>query len=238
MIQGGSARILWRCLGRCAWAVAHPPCKIHRGARLEARSALGRFNVLFPGAAVHESAIGDHTYLQQNAAVMNAEIGKFCSIAGGAFVGLPQHALDNVSSHPAFYLRNTPLAKTYATSDLFQVSRRTFLGHDVWVGQNALIMGGVRVGTGAVIGCAAVVTKDVPDYAIVVGSPARVIRFRFSEETIRRLLATKWWDRSEEWRERNVDVFKDPGQLFQQLASEANLNQRPGPDGVRVEEGR
>ena len=67
------------------------------------------------------------------------------------------------------------------------------MGHDIWVGDNAVVVGGVSIGTGAVIGAGAVVTRDVEPYAIVVGSPARVIRHRFDEETRRRLLELEWW---------------------------------------------
>ena len=73
------------------------------------------------------------------------------------------------------------------------------IGNDVWIGRNAIIMDGVTVGTGAIVGAAAVVTKDVPPYAIVAGVPARIIRYRFDEGTVKRLLANRWWDYPEEF---------------------------------------
>jgi len=72
------------------------------------------------------------------------------------------------------------------------------LGNDVWIGANTLIMGGIKVGDGAIIGAGAVVTKDIPAYAIAVGCPAKVIRYRFDEPTIGRLLALQWWNKPDQ----------------------------------------
>ena len=80
-----------------------------------------------------------------------------------------------------------------------------------------MIMSGVTVGTGAIIGAGSIVTKDVPPYAIVVGAPARLLRYRFDEELINRLLASKWWEMSDNWLEAHVDQFLDPIRLLAAL---------------------
>lgn len=80
----------------------------------------------------------------------------------------------------------------------FPKTRQAIIGNDVWIGAHATIVNGVRIGTGAVIGAGAVITKDVPPYAIVVGNPARVVKYRFSENIIHKLLAIKWWNWSPE----------------------------------------
>lgn len=72
------------------------------------------------------------------------------------------------------------------------------IGNDVWIGNNAVILSGVKIGNGAVIGMNAVVSKDVPDYAVVVGNPARVVKYRFMPEQIQRLLSIAWWNWSDE----------------------------------------
>ena len=83
------------------------------------------------------------------------------------------------------------------------------IGNDVWIGTNATILPGVNVGDGAVIGTEAVVTKDVPPYAIVGGNPAKIIKYRFDEETIAKLLQIKWWDLSHKMIIENIDQFFD-----------------------------
>ncbi|MEI6070385.1 MAG: CatB-related O-acetyltransferase [Verrucomicrobiae bacterium] len=163
--------------------------------------------MIFNDTNVVDSKIGRHTYLQKRTLVFRSDVGNFCSIAMGASVGLPQHSTNMVSSHPAFYLKNTPLVKTFSSSDVGESSPRTQIGHDVWIGQNACIMAGVRIGCGAVIGAGAVVTKDVPGYAIVGGVPAKLIRYRFNESTRASLLESAWWDRSDLWLEEHAADF-------------------------------
>lgn len=87
------------------------------------------------------------------------------------------------------------------------------IGHDVWIGANAIILGGIRLGQGAVVGAGAVVTKDVEPYAIVGGIPARVIRYRFSPETIRAIESTNWWEADETLLARNAHLFRHPDQF-------------------------
>ena len=184
---------------------------------MDERSILGSYNVLFTNVKIYSSIIGDHTYVQENSIINDAEIGKFCSIAMGVSVGVPQHSMASVSSHPAFYLRNTPLAKTYSVRDMFATSKRTFISHDVWIGQNAIIMSGLQVGVGAVIGAGAVVTRDVPAYAVVGGVPAQIIKYRFDEKLRNDLLASKWWDMPEEWMKSNYSLLQDPLKLLECL---------------------
>ena len=85
----------------------------------------------------------------------------------------------------------------------------TVIGNDVWIGQNVTIMPGVKVGDGCIIGTNAVVAKDIPPYSIAVGNPARVIKRRFEENTIERLLKLKWWDMPIETIEENYELLQD-----------------------------
>jgi acetyltransferase-like isoleucine patch superfamily enzyme len=193
----------------------YPTCQFFPGISIDKQSMLGSYNVLFDNVTILASAIGDHTYVQKNSIICDAEIGKFCSIAMGVSIGLPQHSISTVSSHPAFYLKNTPLAKTYSDRDAFTTSKKTIIGHDVWIGQNAIIMNGLRIGIGAVIGAGSVVTRDIPEYAVVGGVPAKIIRYRFDEKIRNDLLESKWWDMSEEWLEKNYLLFDDPVKLLE-----------------------
>lgn len=88
------------------------------------------------------------------------------------------------------------------------------IGNDVWIGRGATVLPGVSIGHGAVVGADAVVTRDVPPYAIVAGNPARVIRFRFSEATIPRMLEIRWWDWNDEKIKMEVDALTGPIDAF------------------------
>lgn len=122
-------------------------------------------------------------------------IGCYCSIGSGAsfiMAGNQGHRYDWLSSFPFFYM---PDVEHFSASiDGFQRAGDTVIGHDVWIGSEAMIMPGIRIGDGAVIGSRALVTKDVEAYAIIGGNPAKLIKKRFSDDHISLLLEMKWWD--------------------------------------------
>lgn len=123
-------------------------------------------------------------------------IGKFCSIACGAkfLLNSANHALGSLSTYPfpIFYDEWGLEGKNVA--DAWDNKGDIALGNDVWIGYEAVILAGVTIGDGAIIGARAVVTRDVPPYAIVGGVPARLIRRRFDDATIEALLDLRWWD--------------------------------------------
>jgi acetyltransferase-like isoleucine patch superfamily enzyme len=162
-------------------------------------STLGNYNVLFSNVVVLDSSIGDHTYVQKDTLIQKAVIGRFCSISIGVKIGLGQHPTHHVSTHPSFFSSSPPLARVFSTTDTFSPIKKTVIGHDVWIGINALVMDGIAIGTGAIVAAGAVVTKDVPDYAIVAGVPAKIIKYRFDEETRTKLMKTQWWSRTDDW---------------------------------------
>lgn len=154
--------------------------------------------------------------------IYTTDIGRYCSIAQNTNIGQANHPMQFLSTSPTFFEKSFKIStgvsfpfkieydsdKPHAatsTAATAAVAKRTRLGNDVWVGHGAIIIAGVTVGDGAVVGAGAVVTKDVPPYAIVGGVPARVIRYRFDEETIRRLLDLKWWIFAP-WQLRDVDI--------------------------------
>lgn len=124
-------------------------------------------------------------------------IGKYCSIGSGAvfvMAGNQGHRMDWVSTFPFYFQANI----FKASQNAYEKSGDTVIDNDVWIGSEAMIMAGVHIGSGTVVAARAVVTKDVPPYAVVGGNPAQVIKYRFDTETIAQLLKLKWWDWSEE----------------------------------------
>jgi acetyltransferase-like isoleucine patch superfamily enzyme len=135
-------------------------------------------------------------------------IGKYCSI--GPFTNIctgGMHLIDLVSSYSFEWAF---LGPDVAMKRYRPPPRNTVIGSDVWIGTHAHILEGARVGHGAVVGARAVVRSDVPDYAIVVGNPAVVVRYRFSNATVRRLLRIAWWDWPEEVIRANMEWFYRP----------------------------
>jgi acetyltransferase-like isoleucine patch superfamily enzyme len=124
-------------------------------------------------------------------------IGNFCSIAQEVTIHLGgNHRMDRVTTYPFVgFPDNWPEAEFLPVEEVYGVSKGdVVIGNDVWIGYGATILSGVRIGDGAVIGARALVARDVEPYAIVAGNPARLVRKRFDEDTIRQLLEIRWWD--------------------------------------------
>ncbi|WP_158827055.1 CatB-related O-acetyltransferase [Mucilaginibacter lacusdianchii] len=125
-------------------------------------------------------------------------IGKFCAIASGVkfIMNGANHELKPISTFPFFIFGNgwEQMLDEVEMDGKFPYKGDTIVGNDVWIGNGATILPGVRIGNGAIIASEAVVTKDIPDYAIVGGNPARVIRKRFADTDIERLLDIAWWN--------------------------------------------
>jgi acetyltransferase-like isoleucine patch superfamily enzyme len=185
-------------------------CVVPSSTILAAPSSLGKCVILGKQVLVARSTIGDYSYLRDQCQVRNTEIGKYCSIAFGVHTGLGLHPLSPfVSTHPAFFLRREANGWRFADRDCHPQFKPVKIGNDVWIGLRASIRDGVTVGDGAIIGAGAVVVADVPPYAIVGGTPAKLIRYRFPPDVIEFLLAFKWWDKSPEWIQENWSKFHD-----------------------------
>ncbi|EFH09663.1 CatB-related O-acetyltransferase [Pseudoroseomonas cervicalis] len=154
----------------------------------------GRFNEVGARTRIAESSMGDYAYVVNDSDIIYTEIGPFCSIAAQVRINPGNHPLDRVAlSHFTYRASAYGLGEDEAGFFDWRRSKPVKLGADAWVGHGAIILPGVTVGIGAAIGAGAVVTKDVPDYAIVVGNPGRVLRYRFPPEIQAALKRIAWW---------------------------------------------
>lgn len=185
-------------------------CGISFVAIIDAQSRISRKSKIYRFAKVANSSIGDYSYVGPHTWVINAEVGKFCSIAPNCKIGLAAHSVNFLSTSPIFTETKNGTGHSWSKTNFFNPSNLTVVGNDVWIGERALIMGGVKIGDGAVVGAGAVVTKDVPNYAIVGGVPARLIRYRFDAEFIEKLKKLKWWDIPDTKLKIHLENFQKP----------------------------
>jgi len=169
--------------------------RIARGVsiRSEAKVTIGRYTSLNgPGMDIR-------------AHINEVKIGSFCSIARGTTIQEFNHQYDRLSS---YYMHQNIFGES--VSNDIESKGSIIIGNDVWIGASSIILSGVKVGNGAVIAANSVVTKDVPDYAIVGGNPAKVLKMRFDDVLIDKLLEIEWWNWNLSKMKRNKELFKKP----------------------------
>jgi len=159
---------------------------------------MGKHVKVYPVAVMRNCDIGDYTYISDNSILSDTTIGKFCSIGPNLMCGWGIHPTNGISTAPMFYSTNKPNGVTLSETDKIKEHKKITIGNDVFIGANVTILDGVTIGDGAVIGAGAVVSKDIPPYAIAVGSPIEIRSYRFSESNIKNLLDIEWWNFSDE----------------------------------------
>lgn len=169
---------------------------------------VNRNNYIGNNVTLSNVQIDSYTYINSNTQIRNCKIGKFCSIGSNVKIVLGFHPIDLISTHPAFYSNNKAF-KTFSDKTYFEEYKEVTIGNDVWIGQGAIIVGGITIGNGAVIAANAVVTKDISAYTVVGGVPAKEIKKRFDDQKVEMLQKSKWWDNSEKWFENNWRAIKD-----------------------------
>lgn len=164
------------------------------------------------GTHIVNSTMNRYSYIGNFCSVVNTKIGSFCSIADYCIIGGANHPMNWVSTSPVFHEGKNILNKNFSEFS-FNPYLETKIGNDVWIGARCLIKSGISIGDGSIIGMGSVVTRDVEPYTIVAGVPAKLIRKRFDDETIEKLLDTKWWNLSNQKIENisrhmnNIDAF-------------------------------
>jgi phosphonate metabolism protein (transferase hexapeptide repeat family) len=167
----------------------HPTAEL-KGCRIGRHASVGERTVL------REVTVGDFSYFERHAEAIYTDIGKFCSIAANTRINALEHPLERATTHKVSYRPNEYFRYLGVDQEFRERRRRkrVTIGNDVWIGHGAVILPGVAIGNGAVVGANAVVTRDVPAFAVVAGVPARMIRLRFAEKIATRLENMAWWD--------------------------------------------
>lgn len=189
-----------------------------KGSKVDSKSILQGNNKIGRNSEIARCNIGKGSYISENAIIKDTVIGKFCCIGPEVKIIIGNHPSSKfISTHPAFYSIRGQAGFTYVKKNKFEefiyadkVEKKVvIIGNDVWIGYGAKIMNGVTIGDGAIIAAGAIVNKNVEPYAIYGGIPAKLIKYRFDEKDIKKLCKFKWWNKSEEWLNKNNEIFED-----------------------------
>ena len=156
-------------------------------------STVDRNSKVEAGSSFVNSTMSRHSFCGYGCDIYYTDIGGFTSIANGVVIGGGMHPMHWVGMSPVFY-EGRDSVKTKFSRHKRDAVRRTIIGNDVWIGRSAIVLSGVSIGNVAVVGAGAVVTKEVPPFAIVAGNPAKIIRYRFEPSIIKRIELSAWWD--------------------------------------------
>ncbi len=183
---------------------------IDNNCSFDKKTILNRNSRVLKNCIINNVVLGSYSYIGKNSLIQNVKIGKFCSIANNVIIGLGKHPVKNFSTSPIFYRKKNTLGINLFKENMdFNQYEETIIENDVWIGARVIILDGVKIGNGVIVAAGAVVTKDVPDYAVVGGVPAKIIKYRFSKSKMEYLLKHSWWDYDLKKIKKNIDKFNE-----------------------------
>lgn len=184
------------------------------------KSSFGKYVTIYNNCTLSNVKMDDFSYTGNNTELTNVRVGKFTSIGPNCKIGLGKHPTkDFISTHPIFFSLQKQSQITFAKKTHFREFEEVIVGNDVWIGSGCIINDGITIGDGSIIGAGAVIVKDVPPYSIVVGVPGKVIKYRFSEELIKKILCDRWWDKDIEWLKANYLLFHNYNDYFSEMGN-------------------
>lgn len=164
---------------------------------------------IYPPYFLRNVQLNSYSYVAKNSNITYCKIGKFCSIGPNFFCGLGIHPTNGISTSPMFYSPSRVNGTTLVSSSKVKERKTVTIGNDVFIGANVTVLDGVTIGDGAVIGAGAVVSKDIPPYAIAVGCPIRIIKYRMTEEQIAAMQRIQWWNWEDDRLQEVEKMFED-----------------------------
>jgi len=179
-------------------------------------SSIHHTSTVESGSNIVNTTMDKHSFCGYDCEVINCEIGAFCSIANNVKIGGGIHPMDWVSTSPVFYKGRDSVKAKFSEHERTP-ALKTIIGHDVWIGQGAIVKQGITIGTGAVIGMGSIVTKNIEPYSIVAGCPAKLIRMRFDDNIISKLSESKWWELDDEQLHKFAKYFKSPAEFISEF---------------------
>ncbi|HTO37116.1 MAG TPA: CatB-related O-acetyltransferase [Brumimicrobium sp.] len=177
---------------------------------------VGKNVTIKPGVTLSSTLqkIGNYVYIGDQSTLINVEeIGNYSCISHNVKIGMENHRLDALSTNPLFYKK----AKGIVTEDNSLQEKPVKIAADVLISADVVILSEVTLGVGCVVGANSFVNKDVPPYAIVAGSPAKIIAYRFEEETRKKLVDSKWWEKDINDLKKLQSTFNNPEEFLTRI---------------------
>ena len=188
-----------------------------KSAIVDSKDVFEGSNFIGKNAVVKDCQIGFASYVAYESHIEHCQIGKYCCIGPYVRTITGKHPIEFAAMHPFFYAKKNQIGESYVDITKYEEHDyidnekhyQVFIGNDVWIGARCIIRDHVTIGDGAVIGSGSIITKDVPPYAVVVGAN-KIIKYRFPDEIIQKLLLMKWWDWDDDKIRKSYHLFHDP----------------------------
>lgn len=199
-------------------------CRFLRASFFDEKCSFEGYNTIYKRTRLYSTSMGIFSYVSNDSSLSNVKIGRFSCIGPYVRNLIGEHPTSKIASiHPVFFSIQNKLSRSFVTKQKFVEVQYidgdycNLIGNDVWIGGNVTILPGVSIHDGAIVAAGSVVVNDVPPYSIVAGVPAKVVKYRFTQEQIDFLLQMKWWEKDIKWLKEKADLFDDIERLMKEI---------------------